>query len=803
MTTMSTFRRGGIALGLAMATAAAAPALAAAAPFDLAGPDLRVSVTHDGLTLPIDWVPNLSAGDRLSIKLALPADQRVRYRLIAAFLRGATDRPPKDWFTDVRTWEKGEDGLTLTVPDGADQMVLFVMPDDHGSVGAVINAVRKQPGTFVRASQELNQASLDRARLDAFLAAMRHLEAEDPARIASASPALTRSLSIKLKTECLQQPADLQAACLTDDRDTLLLADTHTSALASTLTGAPTDLAFQVAATPEAHFGYYSSYIGVIRDIVQIFGAFRSTQLQYIPALSRMHDGTVSLLLNTPMSFGKPTSVMVAALPAIEPPRLPPLRRAGDDGDVCAAPGVVLPVEGAPLVYATRYARNVTLRIDGKNGPVDLPVHADAEQGGYVLSGESFPTDGQGATIRGKLHGTWGFVPFDGPAFTFDNPQVGSWRSKDNSSAVVGRDDTIVLTGGAAGCLEGIDLRTADGTDQSLTWKRAGDTAAVTVPLTAAKPGTVTLVVHQRGVDAPQVVTLRTVAEIGRIDGLTLHAGDSEATLVGTRLDQVTAATVGGVRFVPGVLTRNGDTDALTLTADDPAAARALAAGRQLPLEVAFSGDRHKKSTVTVAPPLPSATVISADSVRPHREGTLDLTIGGDHAIAQDGRLTFSFRLGGNAPLTGDEAIEVASADGRLSGRITAGKGYDRQDDHVGIVSLVPADLLGAAATGPVRFRVIGAAATSDWAPLGTIVRLPDVTGVSCNGRGQCTVRGDRLFLIAAIGSDPALSKAVAVPDGFTGDAIEVPAAPGATLYLRLRDDPQAVARITVPAARR
>ena len=63
-------------------------------PFDLAGPTLRVSVTHAGVTLPIAEAPNLSEGDELSIEADLPASQSVRYLLIAAFLRGATNPPP-------------------------------------------------------------------------------------------------------------------------------------------------------------------------------------------------------------------------------------------------------------------------------------------------------------------------------------------------------------------------------------------------------------------------------------------------------------------------------------------------------------------------------------------------------------------------------------------------------------------------------------------------------------------------------------------------------------------------------------
>src|SRR3546814_3122589 len=84
--------------------------------------------------------------------------------LVDAFLRGATNPPPKDWFFKSKTWKKGGTELSLTVPAGARQIVLFLAPDDNSDYDAIVEAVRDRPGTFVRASQELNQASLDRGR---------------------------------------------------------------------------------------------------------------------------------------------------------------------------------------------------------------------------------------------------------------------------------------------------------------------------------------------------------------------------------------------------------------------------------------------------------------------------------------------------------------------------------------------------------------------------------------------------------------------------------------------------------------
>src|SRR3546814_11624291 len=105
---------------------------------------------------------------------------------------------------------------------------------------------------------------------------------------------------------------------------------------------------YRISSTRQAGYGYYSPYIGVVRDIARLFGAFQSTQLQYIPALSRIDDDRVTLLLNAAPNFGRPATVMVVALPAIEPPPVPPLRHSAPPGALCAAPGTVVPVEGPP-----------------------------------------------------------------------------------------------------------------------------------------------------------------------------------------------------------------------------------------------------------------------------------------------------------------------------------------------------------------------------------------------------------------------------------------------------------------------
>ncbi|MBY8829139.1 hypothetical protein [Hephaestia mangrovi] len=784
------------------AMVAAMPASAAQAPFDLQGPAVRVSVTHDGTTLPISEVPNLATGDTLSLVPDLPSKQGARYVLIGAFLRGATNPPPKDWFFEAKTWKdkKKDNSLSLTVPEGARQFVLLLMPQDNGDFDAVVSAVRKQPGTFVRASQELNQASLDRARLDAFLGHIHDLERDAPDRIADVSPVLTRSLSIKLNADCLQKPVESQAACLTQDRESLLLADTHSSELAETLSGAPTDLAFQISSTAKAGYGYYSPYIGVVRDLARIFGAFQTTQLQYIPAITREAGDRMSLLLNAAPSFGKPASVMVIGMPAIEPVQPPPLRRAGDQTAFCArGDDLLLPVEGAPLVYATGYAHDMVLRVPRKGATsVDLPATADPARGGYVITGKAIEAAGIDADAEARLHGRWGFAPFDGPSFTLQVPPANGWKPADDpASVVVGRDNQLVLAGGAPACISGVSLDDGNGPPRQAKWQAAGDgRISVALPLDKADPGPMTLLIDQRGGTTDRIA-LTALAQAGHFDALTLHAGDADAMLTGTRLDTVASVSIGSATFKPGALKRVGDKDTLDLDATDMATAQALAAGSRQTATIALTDGRTRRLSLTVLPPRPQIELIQRSVAHDAAAAGLPISVGGDVVTPGD-RLTFSLRATGNERLTGAEKVELATADGRASATIDASDGYTLQSDTVAIVTIDPAKALGPAAFGPIRFRLWIDGVATGWTPLASLVRLPAIDAVSCTGSGRCTLAGNRLFLIDRVAPAADMAGAMTIPDGFTDTTLTVPRPRDGKLYLTLRDDPALKASVAV-----
>src|SRR5580698_3062825 len=150
--------------------------------FDLDGPRIQAKVTRNGKTLPIGAVASLAAGDRVWVHPDLPEKEGARYVLVVAFLRGSVNPPPENWFIKAETWTKRvrEEGIVVTVPEDAQQALLFLAPETGGDFTSLRNAVRGRPGVFVRASQDLNQASLDRSRLDKYLADVRAISDADP-----------------------------------------------------------------------------------------------------------------------------------------------------------------------------------------------------------------------------------------------------------------------------------------------------------------------------------------------------------------------------------------------------------------------------------------------------------------------------------------------------------------------------------------------------------------------------------------------------------------------------------------------
>jgi len=794
-----------LALGLAILFAVLVQG-AAAAPFDLAGPTLEISVTRAGRTLPIAEVPNLAAGDELVITPQPPPGEGARYLLVAGFLRGATNPPPESWFSRTAAW-KTKAVLKVTVPHGAEEALVFLAPETGGDFRTLVSAVRARPGAFVRAAQELDQASLDRSRLDAFTAEVARINQADPSRLQAASPLLARSLGIRIDQACLKKVTETQASCLTQDRDSLVLDDSsRVSVLQSLAGGYSAELVRELSSTPWAGSGNYSPYVASLFDILHLFDAARTAQYQYIPALNVLDGDRLSLRLNAPPSFRNPKSVLVAALPPVaaeEPPRLHPAEPAAV---YCAGrPDLVLPMDGAPVVFSTSHAHDLRVRLTGGSGVLELPARAEPARGGIVV-------DASGAAGRrdlapeGQLIGGWGFGALEGPRLKFAAPKSQAWSAKGGArpSLVVGQESTLQLVGEATACIESVRLQSPSGGETPLTWNASGPKElTVQLPPKPAGGGDYTLLVRAFGLKAADVVPLGVYSRPSKILSMTFHVGDRSGLLVGERLDQVQDVVLEGARFEPAA--GAGSETQLELAAAEPLGLERLSAGDVVSGQARLKDGRTVPFRTTVAPARPRVVVISRNLQAEGGGGGLPLRLGDADAVPRRSKLTFAVRAQAPTAFTGRETLQIMTANGAFSTELSAADGLMLQDPQVAVARLDLQERFVASAFGALRFRVVKDDVASDWQPLGVLVRLPRISGVACPAarEGTCELSGSDLFLIAAVAASPTFETAVAVPDGFAGDSLRVPRPRSGRLYLKLRDTPMAVDTLVVaPAAK-
>jgi hypothetical protein len=799
-----TFRYRTVLAATALAFANAITAQADPAPFDLAGPVLDVKVTRGQQTLPISEVPNLAGGDHLWIKADFPATQSAHYLLIAAFMRGATNPPPKEWFFNCETWSpKCSQGLNITVPQEAQQVLVFLAPETGGDFKTLVSAVRGRPGAFVRTSQDLNQATLDHSRLERYLASVHALDSGDPAKLREAAPLLARSLAIKVDEKCLDKIPELQAPCLMQGQASLILNDGHSTSIVEALTTGPaSDLAMEASFTPQLSYGYYSPYIASVVDIAKIFDSFRSAQYQYIPALGSPEGDTLALTLNTPPSFHNPKSVLVTALPAVEQQQLPPLHAVDPKEIYCARKtSLVLPVEGAPLVFSTGYAHDVKLSLSGKDGQtIDLPARADAEQGGFVVDTTALGKATLGDSVHGSLHGYWGFETYDGPGFQLMNSHAQTWAvdAKDDGALIVGREGTIHLQSASVSCVDNIMLKDPGGKELTAEWKTVKpNEVEIKLPLQQAQPGALTLVVRQYGAGDPQTVPVHAFSEAGHLDSFSLHAGDAQGVLKGTRLDEVASLDVKGVQFTPGSLATHQAGDELTMVAQDATAAAALKQGDVVSAKATLKDGRVLALSTLVAGPRPSVKLLGKSVELSSSSGASNIQLSNQDELPQDARLTFSVRTVIPAAFAFDQKIEVATVDEDFSTTLTLnnGGGVTLENSKVAVATLDPAKAFGSSAFGPLQFRVIANGVPGDWQRLATLVRLPVLKDLKCPATAElaCKLTGSNLFLVDSVSSDPKFVHPVQVPDGFPGYTMPVPHPTDGNLYVKLRDDPSVV----------
>jgi hypothetical protein len=812
--------------------------------FDLIGPKIDVHVTRAGKTLPIAQVPNLLPGDKLWLHPDLPATQSVRYLLVAVFLRGTTNPPPDKWFYRIETWDKNvmEEGVTITVPNEAQQAILFLAPETGGDFSTLRSAVRGRPGVFVRASQDLIEAGFEQARIEKYLASMRFVPPGDPKALLAHSDLLAGTLNLKPNEDCFKQPVDLQYTCLTQSGNQTLLDDGHAqSMVASLASGSSADFIASASYTQIGGGGVYSAYVGTVIDLVRLMSGLHTAHYQYIPAIAFPDGDSLNLRLNTPPSFANPKSVIVIGLPAIKAATPPPLRERDPDYISCLLkPSVVLPIEGAPLVFSTSFAHDLVLHINGPGDGTDIQVTPNAYQGGLVLApvplrkilplpsdldnpasstsspaSQSASAAASSATkpapttnmVTGTIKGYWGFDKFTGPTLNLQEVPGQGWKLAQDDVLIADRENHLTLSSTGTACISSIALDTASGGHVETKWKQTDKPASVnvTIPLKSVDPGTMHLAIHQYGDLKPDTVAAQTFSEPARLDSLELHAGDNTATLVGTSLDQVKQLAFGGLIFTPAPAPTDSDTasDApkfnslrLSLPPDSPTPK--FHEGEKITARFTLNDGRTLTLPVTVAAPRPSVVLLSKRIESP-ADATIHLADQNDLPINQ--QLTFSLKS--SEPFSRKGQIEIANADGSLHTTLSVAAGtLVLQNPHTLLATLDPLKSFGTSAFGPLRLRAVAPdGTTGDWLPLATLVRLPDLKEVRCTSDVSvpCTLDGDNLYLVDSIAADPAFSAPTTVPEGFIGTTLALARPTKTGFYLRLRDDPAAANIVTLP----
>ena len=279
----------------------------------------------------------------------------------------------------------------------------------------------------------------------------------------------------------------------------------------------------------------------------------------------------------------------------------------------------MLPAEGAPLVLATHLAHDLSLHIETKNGPVDLPVNADPAEGGLVLEHPAPLL--QANELTGVVRGKWGFDDWEGPHYQLRSAESGKWivAPSDQLALVVGREDTLHIDGESTLCVDKVEEEPAAGNELPLTWKSPkAETLEVAVPMKDAAPGPVKIMIRQYGLEKPDTLDLTAYAEAASLTHLSLSAGDPVAVLTGTRLDEVAKASLDGITWSPATLSRVEDSDRLAMNSDSPTAS--LEPGKRYFASVHLRDGRELRTPVIVDSPRPQITLLS--------KGTQDQSIG-------------------------------------------------------------------------------------------------------------------------------------------------------------------------------
>lgn len=768
--------------------------------FDLQGPTVHMTVTRNGVTLPIAQVPTLMPNDHLQVKADLPPTQLNHLLMIVAFLRGSTNEPPNEWFTRIETWTpQGQQPTTITVPVGAQSAVVFIAPETGGDFDSLRSVVKRNPGVFARAAGSLFKVSLEQQRIERYLSGMQRVAQEDDALIAARSAKLASALVLKPNADCFKQPVDDQVDCLMQTSDPILLdngSEQTTSAAIST--GASSDFINEAS---QNDGGVYSAYVGTVVDLVHLLGLLHTAQYRYIPAITLPDGASLKTRLNAAPSFGNPKSVIVIALPPIRPSRLPDLHLTDPQSIFCLRDdAMVLPLRGSAILYSTAFAHDMVVDFNTPAGERTIPLQPDVVAGGLLpitsadakaLTSSSGIRDG--ALLRGVLRGRWGFDAFDGPILLFQRDEAIGWKVVGDARYVTGQTAAIQLGASATACLHNVFVGQPDGSNDAVPFTRSDDGHSVSLSLPARDkvPGDYTLHLFQQGNLEAVSLTLRVVADGGgHVDLATINSSGERILLTGTKLDQIVQ-----IRLEDGTLV---SPRAFTMTDATFQLSTGVRVRAQEDIQVEFKDGRVQALPLSSEAPSVILHVLSVQSSLKPIPGEIPIELLSSSAIPLHSMLHFV--LGSEGVFLSTDRIEIATSNGQATTTLAfqpPNTSLILEDTHTAMGTLDLDKAFGESAFGGLRVRMIRAnGERGEWVNLGTLVRRPHLTKAHCEA-GRCTLQGQELFLLKEISMTEDFDSSTPIPLTAAGEEVSFPGKNllhSKALYCRLRDDPSAVA---------
>ena len=437
--------------------------------------------------------------------------------------------------------------------------------------------------------------------------------------------------------------------------------------------------------------------------------------------------------------------------------------------------------------------------------------------------------------LTGTIEGRWGFDAFTGPTVPLQQLPGNDWQivSADGSSEnalIAGRSAQLLITSSGSACVHTITAQPrSGGTELQISFKPSPtpeqpNRLALQLPLEhAATPGDLHIAIQQYGQPKADELSARTFSEPAHVESVELHAADRTLLLTGARLNEVDRLTLGDLNFSPllppsdsGESAENLTSLRFALSKDAPTPPTRI--GDHLTARVMLHDGRILSVPVTVSAPRPTVSLLSKSS-EPSGSPVITLTSTDDLPLSSP----LSFTLKSQQPFPRNGRIEIETLDSTLRAVLTLAPsgGLLLQDPHTVVATLDPLRSFGPNAFGALHLRAIfplssrkrndaqpssavaDDEASSDWLPLGTLVRLPQLTTLQCPAEmaQSCTLSGSNLFLISSISSDPAFASPSPVPDGYTGSSLSVPHPVAAgTLFLKLRDDPSPIDSASVPS---